>query len=62
MLCECQGDRRLLQCLMADEVERGLYNTGLFCSLFDQFINLIISNDVCVGSDFADGDIVVKGF
>ena len=47
---------------MADEVERGFYNAGLFCSLFGQFISLVISNDVCVGSDFADGDIVVGGF
>ena len=24
------------------------------------FINLVISNNVCVGSDFVDGDIVVE--
>ena len=33
---------------------------GLLCSLFGQFISLVISNDLCVGSDFADGDIVVR--
>ena len=47
---------------MADEVGRGFYNARLFCSLFGQFISLVISNVVCVGLGFADGDIVVRGF
>ena len=47
---------------MANEVERGFYNAGLFCSLFGQIISLITSNDVCVGSKFADGGIVVGSF
>ena len=46
---------------MANEVERGFYNVRLFYSLFGQFISLVISNDVCMGFDFADGDIVVVG-
>ena len=62
MLCGCQGDRWPIRWLVADEVERGFYNVGLLCSLFGQFINLVISNDVCVGFDFADGNIVVEGF
>ena len=48
--------------LMADAVERGFYNAGLFCSMFSQFISHVISNNVCVGSDFADRDIVVGCF
>jgi len=36
---------------MVDKVERGFYNAGLFSSLFGQFINLIISNNVCVSFD-----------
>ena len=40
--------------------EKGFLQCGLFHSSFDQFIILFISNDVCVGSDFADGDIVVR--
>ena len=59
MLCECWGHRWPIWCVMSDKVERGLYNAGLFCSLFGQFISLIISNDVCVGFDFAEGDIMV---
>ena len=43
---------------MADEVERGFYNARSFYSLFGQFTSLVISNDVCAGSDFADGDIL----
>ena len=46
-----------IRCLMANEVERGFYNAGLFCSLFGQFINLVVSNDVCVGFDFVDCDV-----
>jgi hypothetical protein len=45
---------------MANEMEKGSYNVGLLCSLFGQFINLIISNDVCVASDFAYCDIVLR--
>ena len=33
-----------------------------FAPRFGQFIILVISNDVCVGFDFADGDILVGGF
>lgn len=62
MLCGCCGDRWPIRCLMADEVERGFYDVKLFHSLFIQFINLVIFNNVCVGFDFADGDIVVGGF
>ena len=47
---------------MANEVERGFYNAGLFYSLFGQFINLVIFNGVCVGSDCTDGDIVMGRF
>jgi hypothetical protein len=39
---------------MVDEVEMGLYNMGFSCSLFGHIIGLVISNDVCVGFDFAD--------
>ena len=56
MLCGCQGDRWLIWCLMADEVERGFNNAGLFCSFVWHF------NDVCVGFYFADDDMVVGGF
>ena len=42
---------------MVDEVERGTYNAGLFYTLFSQFFNIVVSNDVCVGFDFVDGDI-----
>ena len=52
------GDRLSIWYLMANEVERGFYNAGLLCSLFGQFINLVILNDVCMGFDFADDDIV----
>lgn len=62
MLCGCWGDRRPIRCLMANEVERGFYNAGLFCSLFGQFISLVILNNVCMGSDFADSDIVAGCF
>ena len=48
---------------MANEVESGFYNAGCFAPwLFRHFINLVISNDVCVHFDFADGDIVMGGF
>ena len=47
---------------MADEVEKGYYNMGRFYSLFRQFISLVISNDDCMGSDFADDDIVAGYF
>ena len=60
MLQGCQDDRWPILCLMANEVERRFYNVvGLFYSLFGQFINLVIFNNVCVGSDFANDDIVV---
>ena len=58
----CQGDGWPIQCLIVDEVERGFYNAVLYCSLFGQFTSLIIANNVCVGSDFADGEIVVRSF
>ena len=45
--------------MMANEVERGFYNAGLFYSVFGQFSSLVISNNVCVGCNFADCDIVV---
>lgn len=55
MLCGCQGDKWAIECLMANE--------GLFWYLFDGFISLILFNDdVCVGSNFVDGDIVVGYF
>ena len=47
---------------MADEVERGVQDAGLFHPLFDQFINLVISNDVCVSFNFVDGDIMMRAF
>lgn len=47
---------------MANEVKRIFYNVELFLYLFGQFINLIVSNNICVGSNFADGDIVVEFF
>ena len=59
MLCGCRGDTWPTWCLMVNEVEKGFYNAGLFYSLFGQFISLAVSNDVCVGSDLAYGDIVV---
>ena len=43
---------------MANEVERGSTMWGCVCSL----LSLVIFNDVCVGSDFMDGDIVVGAF
>ena len=46
---------------MVDEVERGYYNEWLLCSLFGQFLSLVISNNVCVGTDLTNGDIVVGG-
>jgi hypothetical protein len=45
---------------MADETEGGFQVAGLFHSLFGQFINLIISNNVCVSSNFVDGVIVMR--
>lgn len=62
MLCGCGGDRWPIRCLMPNEVERGFHNAGLFSSLFGQFFSLIISNGVCMGSNFEDGDIVVASF
>jgi hypothetical protein len=47
---------------MANEMERGFYNAGLYYSLFGQFISLDIFNGVCVGSDFMDGEVVVGCF
>ena len=41
---------------------KGSYNVGLLCSLFGQFVSLIIFDDVCVGTDIVGGDIVVRGF
>ena len=32
---------------------------GCFARFLAIFISLIVSNDVCVGFDFADGDVVV---
>jgi hypothetical protein len=55
MLCECRVDRLSIRCLMADEVKRSFCNAWYFCSLFGQFISLVVSNDVCVSSDVADG-------
>ena len=46
---------------MAYWVER-CYNAGLFYSLLGRFISLVMSNDVCMGPDFVDGDIMVGGF
>jgi hypothetical protein len=51
MLCGCCGDRWPIRCLMDNEVEKGFHNAGLLCSLFGHFINLVISNNVCVGFD-----------
>lgn len=48
--------------LMVDKVERGLQDARLLCSLFGQFINLVISSNVCVSSNFADGDTVMRFF
>jgi hypothetical protein len=62
MLCVCLGDRWPIQCMMVNEVERGIYNVGFFCFLYGQFINLVICNDACVGSDFVDDNIVVRSF
>ena len=45
---------------MADEVEGGFQVAGLFHSLFGQFIGLIVSSNVCVKSNFADGVIVMR--
>ena len=56
------GDRWPIHCPMANEVKRIFYNVELFLYLFGQFINLIVSNNICVGSNFADGDIVVEFF
>jgi hypothetical protein len=49
---------------MANEVGRGFNNAGCvaYCSLFGQFVNLVIFNDVCAGSNFANVVIVVGGF
>ena len=47
---------------MVVKVAKNFYNVRSFCSLFGQFINLVVSNDVCAGYDFGDGDIVVGGF
>ena len=41
---------------------KGFYNAWLCLLLVGQFINLVISKDVCVGFDFAYGDTVVGGF
>ena len=47
---------------MVNEVERSICNAGGLESLFGQFINLVICNNVCVGSDFVDDNIVVRSF
>ena len=62
MLCGRRRHRCPIWCLMVDEMERGFCNAGLFSSLFGQFINLTVTNNVCVGSNFVDGNIVVGGF
>ena len=41
---------------------KGFYTASLLYSLFGQVISLVISNDVCVGFDFANDDIVVGDF
>ena len=41
---------------------KGVSIAGLFCSSFGQFISHVLSTDVCVGFDFANGNIVVGGF
>ena len=35
---------------------------GCFVPCHAKFISLVISNDVCVSSDFANGEIEVGGF
>ena len=35
---------------------------GCFAPCLAKLNSLVISNDVCVGSDFADGEITVGGF
>ena len=62
MLCRDLGDRWLVWYLIADEVEGDVQNAGLFHFLFGQFVNLVISNNVCVISNFVDGDFVMGVF
>ena len=45
---------------MVDKVEGGVQDAGLLCSLLAQFISLVVFNDICVSSNFADGDIVMR--
>ena len=60
-LCGCWGDRWLVwydgQC-----GGKGFCNAGLLCSFLGQFINVVISNGVCVGYGFTDANIVVGCF
>ena len=44
---------------MSNKVEGGVNEAWLFNSLFGQFVCLFITKDVCVGSDFANSDVVV---
>ena len=52
MLYGCWWNKWPIHCMMTDEVERSFYNVRLLCSLFGQFISLVISSDVCVASNF----------
>ena len=45
---------------MTDEVEGGVQVVGLFHSLFGEFIGLIVINNVCVTSNFANGVMVMS--
>lgn len=62
MLCEGQRDRWQSTVLVGDEVVGSVRDEGLFPSLFGQFFSLVVSNNVCVSSDFVDGDNVMRVF
>ena len=59
MLCGGRGDRWPIWCL-TNELEGGVQVAGLFHSLFGHFISLVVINNVCVTSYFADGVMVMR--
>lgn len=44
---------------VTNEIEGGDHDTWFFCSFFGEFFSFIIACDICEGSNFTDGVVVV---
>ena len=44
---------------MINKIEGGGSYAQCFCTLFDKFINFLISSDVCMSANLLNGDVVV---